>query len=322
MSQHPAPVFIVGHGRSGTTITATLLNHLPGIHIVKETGYIGLKMNLLQDIRNPSTLSRLIEETNAWLTYNHWENTASLEGFRQFCSRYGIHGGGAFIHYVWQLDSPTPWHELSSIGDNTPLYVMAIPAILELMPDARFIHMVRDPRDVICSTLKMRFGADEIVTAAMEWHLYLGCWLMAERVVPAEQRIECRYEDLCLNPMQSFARLAKFLNRSEQEAAAALALHASGDSTHKTGFEKIAAVSHHTRLTEPLNGSRIGRYKSEFSASQIQQIEEIAQYGMAACGYAVSTWQVHPLMREDRIKLTKAAIRDTFIRCMKRLRGR
>ena len=322
MLQHPTPVFIVGSGRSGTTITASLLSHLPRVQIAKETGYISQNLSLLRDINNPSSLQRLIEEVNSWLTHSHWENIAAAEGFRSFCRQHDIHGCQAFIHYVWQLDSPTPWHELSSIGDNTPLYVMAIPAILELMPDARFIHMVRDPRDVICSTLKMRFGADEIVTAAMEWHLYLGCWLMAERVVLAEQRIECRYEDLCLNPVQSIARLAKFLNRSEQEAAAALALHASGDSTHKTGFEKIAAVSHHTRLTEPLNGSRIGRYKSEFTASQIQQIEEIAQYGMAACGYAVSTWQVHPLMREDRIKLTKAAIRDTFIRCMKRLRGR
>lgn len=90
-----------------------------------------------------------------------------------------------------------PWHELSFIGDNTPLYVLAIPAIQDLMPNARFIHMVRDPRDVVCSVLKMRFGADDVVVAAMEWHLTLGCWLMAERIVSADRRMECRYEDLC-----------------------------------------------------------------------------------------------------------------------------
>ncbi len=322
MSQHPVPVFIVGHGRSGTTITATLLNLLAGIEIVKETGYIGQMMNLLQDIQNPSSLHRLIQETNNWLKHNHWKNAATLVGFQQFCDRYGIHGGSAFIHYVWQLDSSTPWHELSCIGDNTPLYVMAIPAIQELLPDARFIHMVRDPRDVICSTLKMRFGADEIVTAALEWHLYLGCWLMAERVVPTDRRIECRYEDLCSSPAQSFARLARFLNRSEADAAEAIALHASGSAAPKNGFEKIAAVSHHTRITEPLSASRVGRYQSELSAAQIREIEEIAQYGMLAYGYQPAKWHTHPLMREDRMTILQSMVKDFAKRCFKRLRSR
>ncbi len=322
MSQHPTPVFIVGSGRSGTTITASLLNHLPGIQIAKETGFIGQNLSRLRDISSPNALATLIREINSWLKSNLWENMASVDGFHSFCRQYGIEGGRALIHYIWQLDSPTPWHELSFIGDNTPLYVMAIPAIQELMPEARFIHMVRDPRDVVCSICRMRFGADELVTAAMEWHLYLGCWLMAERIVPADRRIECRYEDLCTTPEQTFTALAEFVNRSAAEAAAALAKHASGDSKSTTGFEKIAAVAHHTRLNEPLSPGRVGRYKSELTLAQIQAVEEIVQYGMLAYGYAPSRWHVHPLMREDRTRLLSAMIRNMANRCIKRLRGR
>ncbi|MGV2340269.1 MAG UNVERIFIED_CONTAM: sulfotransferase [Planctomycetaceae bacterium] len=122
------------------------------------------------------------------------------------------------LHYVWQLESETAWDELSVVGDNTPLYVMAIPAILELFPNAKFIHMVRDPRDVVCSMLNMRFGACEAVTAAMEWHQTLGCWLLAERLIPESQRMECRYEDLCTSPEATFGGVASFVGATAEAA--------------------------------------------------------------------------------------------------------
>ena len=321
MSQHPTPVFILGSGRSGTTITASLLSHLPGVQIAKESGYIAQNLALLQDITKPESLNRLIEKTNSWLKQNQWENRASVEDFQRFCGQNDIHGASAFIHYIWQLDSPKPWHELSFIGDNTPLYVMSIPAIQKIMPSARFIHMVRDPRDVVCSIVKMRFGADDLVVAAMEWHLYVGCWMMAERVVSADRRMECRYEDLCTAPEPTFAGLARFLNRTEADAAAALAQHAAGGSKSKTGFEKVATASLHSRLTEPLSPNRVARYRSELTAAQIQAVEEIAQYGMLAYGYEPTKWHVHPLLREDRISICKSMMRDIFNRCLKRLRG-
>jgi len=322
MSQHPTPVFILGSGRSGTTITASLLSHLPGVQIAKETGYIAQNITLLKDISNPDALTRLVKEVNSWLEKEHWEHKASVQGFHDFCQRYQFFGSAAFIHYIWQLDSNVPWHELSFIGDNTPLYVMAIPAIQELLPNARFIHMVRDPRDVVCSIVKMRFGADDIVVAAMEWHLYIGCWLMAERVVSADRRMECRYEELCTSPEQTFAELAKFLDHTEAAAAAALAQHATGRSKSDTGFEKVAVVSHHTRLIEPITPSRIGRYKSELTVAQIQAIEQIAQYGMLAYGYEPLKWQVHPLVHEDRISLFTSMFKDLIKRSAKRLRVR
>ena len=322
MSQHPTPVFILGSGRSGTTITASLLSQLPGVQIAKETGYIGQNLTLLQDIGIPESLNRLIEETNSWLKDNQWENRASLDEFQRFCRQNDIHGASAFLHYVWQLDSPKPWHELAFIGDNTPLYVMAIPAIQKLLPNARFIHMVRDPRDVVCSMLKMRFGADDPAVAAMEWQLYVGCWMMAERLVSADRRMECRYEELCTSPEQTFADLAKFLNHTEADAAAALAQHAGDGSKSNTGFEKVASVSHHARLTEPLSPNRVARYRSELTTAQIQAIEEMAQNGMLAYGYEPSKWHIHPLIREDRNSICKSMFRDLVNRGLKRLRGK
>jgi hypothetical protein len=144
---------------------------------------------------------------------------------------------------------------------------------------------------------------------------------MAERIVASDRRTEVRYEDLCTTPEEAFGKLAEFLGRNRKESNAALASHsAAGASADKT-FLKVAGLSHHARLSEPLSPSRVARYKSELTAEQIRSIEEIAQYGMIAYGYQPTKWHTHPLMAENRLYMLKAMIRDMAKRAIKRLRG-
>lgn len=321
MKTQPIPIFIVGSGRSGTTITASLLNRLPGVHIARETGYLSENLDLLRDIGNADSLHRLVKVVNSWLCTERWEARASIEGFMRFCEQQDLRGPGAFVHYVWQLESRVAWDNLEYIGDNTPLYAMSIPALLELMPDARFIHVVRDPRDVVCSMIRMKFGAEDPVAAALEWHVTIGCWMMAERIVDPAHRIECRYENLCLSPKESFGRLAEFLGRPLAESAAALASHQCETSVENvTPNNKVATFSHHVRLNEPLSPGRIGRYKSELSPEQLNRIEEILQYGMRAYGYQPERWHTSPLLKGNSLYLMRAMIRDAFRRFVKRFR--
>jgi len=317
----PTPLFVVGNGRSGTTICAALLNQLPNVFIAKETGFFGSMQRELVRNCESDDFAAAIPEINSFLAHNDWQERATAEGLREFCSQFQLAGARGLLHYIWQLEAGRRWNELTMVGDNTPLYVMAIPALLKLFPDAKFIHMVRDPRDVVSSVLKMRFGACEALTAALEWHHTLGCWLLAERIVPAAQRMECRYEDLCTAPEQTFARVAAFAGATADDAAEALRQHASGGK-RPTGFERIAKWEHHKRLTEPLTPARVGRYRSELSPKQIRDVECVAQYGMEAYGYPMENWQLHPLILEDRMRLLKAGMRDMFNRLLQRLQGR
>ncbi|MEY4185839.1 MAG: hypothetical protein RIT02_873 [Planctomycetota bacterium] len=320
MPRCPVPVFVLGCGRSGTTVTARLLNHLPGVHIAKETGYLNQHLDLLKQIREAIVPAALLQVVNSWMQTNDWTGRASAEGFADFCRRQGMSGPAAFIHYVWSLDCPEPFEQLQFIGDNTPLYALSIPELKQLLPTARFIHVVRDPRDVVCSTLKMRFGAFDATVAAMEWHLTIGAWLMAERWLPVQDRLEFRYEDLCISPENTFGRVAGFLGFNTEEVRKALAEHAAGGRKGQTGFEAVAAQPHHTRIAEPLSPSRVGRYKQELTADQLQAVEEQTCGGMLACGYQPEQMRLHPLAREDRPLLLKALLRDLWGRCRNRLK--
>ena len=318
MSNSPVPIFVLGSGRSGTTVAASLINRLPGVHIAKETGFIAQSVEQLRDIANPKSRRQLIDVVNSWLVVETWSGRASEDGFAEFCHRHQIDGPSAFIHYVWQIDSPTPWEQLNFIGDNTPLYVLSIPWLLELFPGARFVHMVRDPRDVVCSVLAMRFGADDPVVAAMEWHHALGCWLMAERMIPPENRIEIRYEDLCQSAESTLRKLIHWLRADDtplnMESTLKVADNAGGGT-----FQSVAALAHHQRLQEPLNAGRIGRYRTELSGKDIARIEAVAQNGMLACGYQPAAWQVSPHATEDRISQVQAMIRNLMKRGIRRL---
>jgi protein-tyrosine sulfotransferase len=320
MIRQPVPVFIVGSGRSGTTITASLLNRLNGVHIAKETGYIGQNVALLRNIDDAASLHRLVEIVNSWLLIEQWEKRATVAGFHCFCEHSHLRGAAAFLHYVWQLESPVPWEQLEFVGDNTPSYVLSIPFLQEIFPQARFIHMVRDPRDVVCSIVRMRFGADDLAAAAMEWHSTIGCWMMAERNMDASCGIECRYEDLCTSTAQSFERLAAFLGRNSTQAELALAAHAKtvNNSTAGTSaFGKVSALPHHRKLTQPISAVSIGRYRTELSGSQLRSLESLLQYGLRAYGYETAEWQINPLITGSRFFLARTAIRDVARRCWK-----
>lgn len=321
MSNSPVPIFILGSGRSGTTVTASLMNRLPGVHIAKETGFIGQSVELLRDIANLDSRRKLIDVVNSWLVVEKWSGRASEQGFQDFCEQHQVSGASAFIHYVWQIDSPIPWSQLSFIGDNTPLYVLSIPWLLELFPDAKFVHVVRDPRDVVCSVMSMRFGADDPIVAAMEWQHALGCWLMAERMVSPANRIEIRYEDLCVSSISTLRKLAEWLGPEMLRPDLDNVLSLDGVIGRST-FQSVAELPHHQRLQEPLNAGRIGRYRSELTASDIARIEAVLQNGMLACGYQPSTWQVSPYATEDRVSQARAMIRDLLKRGIRKLTKR
>ena len=320
MSHSPVPIFILGSGRSGTTVIASLVNRLPGVHIANETGFIGQSVELLREIAKPESRRRLIEVVNSWLVIEQWTGRASEKGFEDFCQQHQLSGPAAFIHYVWQIDSPVPWEQLNFIGDNTPLYVFSIPWLLELFPDARFVHVVRDPRDVVCSMMSMRFGADDPVVAAVEWNHAFGCWLMAERIIPPENRIEIRYEDLCFSAEETKGKLTAFLKTEYPLAETIPGGDVTAEIPLSDTFRRVSTLPHHQGLTAPLNASRVGRYETELSPGDLRAIEAVVQNGMMALGYRASEWQVGPWARENRAFLTRRMFIDLIKRAWRRLR--
>jgi omega-hydroxy-beta-dihydromenaquinone-9 sulfotransferase len=114
---------------------------------------------------------------------------------------------------------------------KSPPHTWRIPTLLELFPDARFVHIVRDPYSVYPSTLKlwkslyMQQGlqrptfaglSDQVLNTFVAMHARLE---ETRKLIPAGRLVELRYEDLIRDPIAKLEMLYRELNLGEFEPA-------------------------------------------------------------------------------------------------------
>jgi hypothetical protein len=108
------------------------------------------------------------------------------------------------------------------VGDKTPAYARHLPTLHALWPGARFIHLIRDGRDVCLSAVHWQkpgkllshsptWAEDRVSTAALwwEWHVRLG--REGGRSLGAALYREVHYEALVARPAEECAGLCAFL---------------------------------------------------------------------------------------------------------------
>ena len=103
--------------------------------------------------------------------------------------------------------------------ETTPLNIAQAERILKIFPNALFINMVRDPRDVIASLLTKNWGP----TTALEGIEWIEKRLIdahhALRTIPAHQKITIGLEDLAINKREmSYQLLLTFLGLKDDAA--------------------------------------------------------------------------------------------------------
>jgi len=201
-SPQPMPV-IVGSPRSGTTLLRLMLDANSTLAIPPETGFLtlGEKLTGKGDKLREKFFHAVVNysEPPSWPDFEIPEETfrAALneitpfnisEGFRTFYRIYATRHG------------KTRW------GDKTPIYCRHLNTIRRALPEARFIHIIRDGRDAALSLRRMWFSPGwEIETQASYWR---DCVLAARRAgVGRGDYMEVRYEELVLNTEETLKRV-------------------------------------------------------------------------------------------------------------------
>lgn len=96
-------------------------------------------------------------------------------------------------------------------GDKTPRYIEHIPFLSRLYPEARFVHLVRDGRDVALSYADVPFGPKTVTKAAQLWASRVSAGVIAGRSLPAGHYMELHYEELVDEPEKETRALCEFL---------------------------------------------------------------------------------------------------------------
>ena len=219
-------VFIVGCPRSGTTLLQRIVDAHPDVAIVFETHWIARWF----EKRKGLTPDGMVTEELVWRLFEDRRFKNLKIGHKEverLISSSKPMSYPAFVTALFDLHGRVKGKRL--VGDKTPAYVRSIPMLHALFPGARFVHIVRDGRDVALSITNWdradsaagRFATwdeDPLVTTALwwEWNVRLG--REDGEVLGPELYHEMHYEKLVSEPDEESEALCGFLGVPYNEA--------------------------------------------------------------------------------------------------------
>jgi hypothetical protein len=285
----PAP-FIVGVARSGTTLLRLMLDAHPEMAIPPETHFIP---KLVKACEEPGDARERVFELLT--THRRWPDFQLDAGeLRRRLDRTEPFGAGdalrAFYGLYAEQQGKPRW------GDKSPSYVRRMRRVASALPEAHFVHLVRDGRDVALSQVEVDFGPDEVTGAAEDWVNGIGKARRQARRL--RHYMELRYEDLVADPEPALRRVCEFVELrwdpamlAYHEGAAERMAEVTRDFERGGGPAIPAAVraERHTRVAEPPQRVRAGRWRADMSASDRAAFEAIAGELLAELGYEVET---------------------------------
>lgn len=164
------------------------------------------------------------------------------------------------------------------IGEKSPLHCWKIERIHALFPNARFMHIHRDPRDVVASMRTMPWTAGSVRDLARTWRKILDEHLRLTDLLSPDVYTGVRYESLVADAESEMRRLAAFLN---EDFHPAMIEH---DRRSTAGFhEREQAWKGQTQGR--LSTKSIGRFKTQLAPRHIALIERLCMPTMQQLGY-------------------------------------
>ncbi len=285
----PAP-FVVGATRSGTTLLRLMLDAHPEIAIPSETHFIP-ELVAARDKHGatPERMLELLTSHRRWGDFQmepddlaaRWAAIDPLTGPAAVRAFYALYGEGH--------EGADRW------GDKTPGYIKSMREIQGYLPEARFIHLIRDGRDVAISVLKQDWGPQSIEAAAEKWRSrvlrgrsqapYLGFYMevqFEDLVVHTERELRriCEFIELDFHPdMLGYHETAE--QRLQEKARALPRAHGEAQSAEKR-------LASHAKTFEPPNPDHINTWKQRMSPEDRAAFEALAGDLLADLGYEIS----------------------------------
>jgi hypothetical protein len=285
----PLMPVIVGAPRSGTTLLRFMLDAHSLMAIPPETGFLMQARHIEgeDDAARDALFDLITGFPPAGPTWNDFGLSRDslrfeLELVEPFDPAAGIR---AFYRlYAAQQNK-------ARYGDKTPLYCEHIEPIRRILPEARFIHMIRDGRDSALSLRPLWFApGKDITTLAKQWQQSVR----AARADAGEDYLEIRYEDLVTDAETVLRKVCAFIDLPFEEAMLHYYERAPGRlKQHATMHDASGGVlvTHEQRvkqdklLMEPPRKDRISHWKTEMTSEEQGEFRAAAGDLLRELGY-------------------------------------
>lgn len=285
-----SPIFIVGCPRSGTSFLYHLLLSAGGFaEFHTQMNVFDVLEPIYGDLGRPTNRKAA---TKNWLASKAFDvsglKAEEIEG--EIAAR--CRGASDFLRII--MEAVARKQNVGRWVDSTPTNVPHMLRIARDFPDAKFIHIIRDPRDVVLSLDKRGWtrplpwdGSRSLLAAGVYWEWIVRLARRYGAVLGPKRYQEVRYESLVNDQPETLRVLGDFL-------------------AHDLDYDriqnsKIGSVKNPlTSFKEDLGKGEfmpVGRWRTKFPPNQLKQFEALIGMYMRELGYQLSTEDARPNSR-------------------------
>ncbi len=275
----PIPVFfIVGRGRSGSTMLTSLLNNHKNVIAPEESRFVQELYYAFGKVKKwtPAKKDAFLQEV--FRGFEPLDIDKNVLKERLHKQPENVHLSDMLRQVYLSIVHKETKSAIKIIVDKNPKYTFFLRELVKIFPEAKFVHLTRDYRDTYLSFKRVQGMKGERKSVAFQvarWVYYHKEILRFKKNLPSHAYFHLRYEDLVRQPEDSLKKLCTFLNIDFQDNILLL------KSQERTGTrQKI-----HQSLNEPLTDKKVFEWKKTLPAKQKLIADSIARKYAPLFGY-------------------------------------
>ena len=255
------PIIIGGCPRSGTTLARALIGIHPEIASPKK------EYNILMWIKDKKILTNVFN--------------FSKEEIDTLKTNYEDHI--QFAENVLKLYMQKERKQFIAV--KHPFHIIIIDELFRYFPNMKFIHVIRDGRDVSCSlrTHPKRKIVDGKITLnttknPFDWCIrrWVSCINQGKKWMNSNNYFEIKYEDLVKDPVKTMEESFKFVGLEKVEKDELLNFYK---------YEKDAKHLQNIEIGEPIYEKTVGRWKNDMTEKEKEMFKHMAGNILIELGY-------------------------------------
>ena len=265
--------FILGSGRNGSTLLASILNGHKQLFIPPEQfvlPYAIMQRYLLfyeTAVDWKKNILRMFGDSRKTL---NWD--LKIEDFNLDHKDVGLLFDRVYMKYASQIKN-----EVRMWGDKTPINIHFIDFIYPEFSHSKYIFLVRDARDVVLSYKRLKgHRANDTSYAIWKWKDSIS---KLKKIQNKCNVLVVKYEDLVTDPVNVTNKILNYLGFEDQDNLIKY--------KRSSKIMGVSQKSHHQNLDKPISKNSIGRWRNYLSDKEVNQINRSCYQYLKEFNYSV-----------------------------------